>query len=471
MRRFLAALVFAMVTSPATGQQDLCDYRGPGSHWIIAEENGGGYEVRVENPARAREVLSHWPDSKKLAALNLLPRGERAYEATEFLAREGGATILYAFPAPWGVATATPIPLDGVWRGAHALACLRSFAQAAGLEVVVPQPGLWLIGPAELVRQAALVVFAYRIDATLQPLENEASVRELELAFLERLPIRQFLPPFQRHDKTWDLSPALIGLGYDAVPGEPDTYLVVATQGTFTEAIYGPEELTVTAAKVRVHRDAGKLAVECLWARGAAGPLVPEIQEDIDGDGIQDFYFRRADLDGESSDLIVSGADGATITTAIGGTLAVEKDGTGPKRFSVARPGVESPKAQVYRFDMQSKHLEVVRQRIAGSAAAVLPGSRTRPLEWPADALAAEIGSMDKVKVYCLPGFRAPHTPGMDFTQLHGSPVWGWFLNKNPREAIEQIPANLPIHVLFKYLSPGYLEARVKEKQQQSKHQ
>jgi len=50
----------------------------------------------------------------------------------------------------------------------------------------------------------------------------------------------------------------------------------------------------------------------------------------------------------------------------------------------------------------------------------------------------------------------------MEFIQLHGSPVWGWFLNRNPREAIEQIPPNLQMHVLFRYLSPGYLEGRKK---------
>ena len=469
MKGLVVACAVASLVPSLYAQRPACDYRGPEPSLFMDGRDAQGYFVRLSDSEDTRAQIAHRPDFRASVAKGLLPPGQNYWPQADDLARAAGVMAFCVGPASgrhgdWPAQNAAPLPLDGIWRGADPLSCLRSFAQAAGLEVIVPQPGLWLVGPEVLVRQAALLVVAYSMDPTPQLVRNESAVRDLELAFLARLPIHQFLPPFQRHDKTWDLSPALITLGYYTVPGEPDTYLVQVTQGTFTNPSAGPEQLTTLAAKLHVRREAGKLTVDCLWTKSPNGPLVAGVQEDLDGDGFQDFYFQEA-ADSDQPDLIVSGADGSLTASVTGETLAVEKNIAGPKRFSVKSLWAQPGKARVYRFNAGTKELEVVEPRGASaSAVSDVQSGPVRSFDWPAQAMAAELGSLDRMRVYCLPGFLAPHTPGMDLVRLHSSPVWGWFLNRNPREAIEQIPANLAMHVVYKYLSPGYLKERETEK-------
>lgn len=452
----LAFVVIRVTVAAGTG----CEQRG--SQWLLTEKDARGYSIRFANPPDARKQLN-WGgvSDRAYAAANQLPPGRASIlPPAEFLSDHAGATAFFV----GHLSTRVPIPLDGVWRGADPLSCLRSFAQAAGLEVVVPQPDLWVIGPPELAQSSGLLVFAYSMDITLQPLQSETTVGDLERALLSHLPVREIPHPAQRDDGTLELSSALIGLGYYAVPGEPDTYLIVATKGTFTNPSYGFELLSTVAFKVRVQRRAGQLTVDCLWSRGVTGPLVAGVQEDLNGDGVQDFYFQEAG-DSDQPDLIVAGSDGSVIAKVSGETLAVEKRAAGPKRFSVKALWEQEGKARVYRFNPETKELAAVGPK---TAAASTGGDNkmasVQPVDWPGEAMVAEVGSPEAVRVYCLPGFRAPHTPGTEFIKVHSSSVWGWFLNKNPKQAIEQIPPDLAMHVVFRYLSPGYLKEREKER-------
>jgi hypothetical protein len=430
--------------------------------WLSAQKDRDGYTIRFGDLADARRRVNLGGSSDRVyaAADQVPPNRVSVMPPAEYLADQADAAAVFVTPSN----APAPLPIGGAWHGADPLSCLRAFAEAAGLEVAVPQPGLWLVGSREFVERTAVLVFAYSPDITVQSLQSEASTRDLERAFLSSLPVRQVPRPPQRDDGTYELSPALIGLGYYAVPGEPNTYLVVATQGTFTNPTYGLEVLSTTAFKVVAQRGGGHVAVKCLWSAFVTGPLVAGIQEDLDGDGLQDFYFQEAG-DSDQPDVILSGSDGSVIAKVAGETIAVEKDVAGPKRFSVTRIWEQEGKARVYRVNPESRELAVVGPQVAtASAAGTGQPSVLGGFDWPADAMAATLGSLDRVRVYCLPGFHAPHLPGMDFVKVHSSSVWGWFLNKNPKQAIEQIPPQLAMHVVFRYLSPGYVQERQKEK-------
>lgn len=303
------ALGIGPILAPALAG-DGCAYR-QGYRWFESGSDGQGYFVRFADPAQIRKVLG-WGNALEQAygAANQLPPGrETLIFPASYLADAAGTSVLFV----GRIGTRVPMPLGGVWRAADPLSCLRSLAQAAGLQVAVPKPGYWLIGTTEMLDPAAVEVFAYSIDTTRQPLQPEGTVADLEHALLAQLPVRDVGPR------------ALIGLGYYWVPGEPDTLLVVATHGANTNPSDG-DELGVSAYKVRVHRDGGRIMVECLWgpAMGVSGQPLPGVQEDFDGDGVQDFFFAEAGDLGRP-DVIVSGADGSTLAEVHTGSLAVQK--------------------------------------------------------------------------------------------------------------------------------------------------
>jgi hypothetical protein len=454
MRRLFAALAFVAATPFAAGQQGLCDYRGPGSHWIVAEEKGGSYEVKIENPSHAREVLSHWPDSKRLAVANLLPAGENAYEATEFLARHGDAAIFYVGPASWGAATAGAISLDGVWGGADPLSCLRSFAQAAGLEVITAQPGAWLIGPHDQLRQAALVAFAYPIDPEGQGWRSEQQVGDVERALLAHLPIRMV-----------EGTPDWIGVGYYWIPEEADTLLVLTTHGhrapRYKMTLGG--EIDERVFKVKVQRSAGKAAVECLWGAGAAGPLLSGIVEDFDGDGHRDFVFESPEVN-TAPTLIVSGATGAPLARLSTLRLAVEKEAKGPKKLLAddAWHDYESQGPKVFTYSGEAKAFEP--EQSPPTASAQASGQTRKPLSRAetrfAAPLAAEVGGFEHLRVYFFPDGAEEWMPeGTEVVKLRWPRTWfGWVLNEDPQETFEKRQKDFPVRILLSYFSPAYLK-------------
>ncbi len=448
----LAVLVMLVAATPLLASE--CDYLHRGADWLQCARSDGTYVVRVPDPVATRRVLNWSSQFARFVAANQLPPHVSLFPTTEFLAREAGAAVIY-IGRP---VTAAPVPLEGEWRGADPLSCLRAFAKAAGLEVQVPQPGLWLIGEPRFVEKAAVFAFAYPMDASLQPLQDQAAVGELERAFLAGLPVREPRLPMQRDDLTWDVGVALLGFGYYAVPGEPDTYLVLTTRGTSTSPSRSWDLLDTEAFKVRAERQGEHVRVRCLWAERVTGPLVARVQEDLDGDGLQDFYFEEAG-DTDYPDMILSGADGSVIAEVAGDSLVVEKGAAGPKLFSVNQIWENEPGAEVHRFNPKTRELETVEPRSAPadgtSQAHAIPA---RTFARPADALAAQLGSFSRVRAYCFPGFKIPTAPGMELLQTRLSPVWGWLLDRNTHDAIEHTPTKLPMHVLYKYVSPGYLE-------------
>ncbi len=454
----LLVLVASVISTARVAGWD-CDYSNRGADWLQCERSNGEYVVRVVDPAAVQRQLNWNASAAPYAAAGQLPPNMNTFLVTEFLAREAGAVAVYIGAS----GTVAPLSLKGSWSGEDPLSCLRTFARAAGLEVVVPQPGLWLIRQPQFVEKAAGFAFAYPMDASLQPLQDQAAIGDLERAFLAGLPVREPRLPMQRDDLTWDVGVALLGFGYYAVPGEPDTYLVLTTRGTSTSPSRSWDLLETEAFKVRTERRGGHVKIRCVWAERVTGPLVARVQEDFDGDGLQDFYFQEAG-DTDHPDMILSGADGSVIAKVAGDSLVVERGAAGSKLFSVNQIWENDPGAVVHRFNPKTRELETIEPRGVGAEATgqahAMPARRYAR---PGDVLAAQVGSFSRVREYCLPGFRIPTVPGMELVPTRLSPVWGWLLDRSTRDVVEHTPATLPMHVMFKYLSPGYLEDQKRE--------
>jgi hypothetical protein len=460
-KALLALLLCVLFAARVTGLD--CDYSNRGPAWLRCDRVDGDYAVKVADPATVLRELNWNSAAAPYARARQLPPHMNTFPVTEFLAREVGAVVFYVGSS----GTVVPLPLNGTWRGDDPLSCLQTFAQAAGLEVVIPQPGLWLIGQAQFVEKAAVFAFAYPMDPSLQPRQDQGGFADLERAFLADLPIRESRRPIQRDDTTWDVGVTMVGVGYYAIPGEPETYLLVGTLGTSTSASVSYDVLETRAFKVRAERQSGRVKVRCLWAQRVTGPLVARVQEDLDGDGVQDFYFQAAG-DTDQPDMILSGTDGSLLAKVAGDTLVVEKGTVGPKMFSVNMIWEDDARAQVHRFNPKTREVDTIAPlTVAPESVAGTPPTQTRTFDRPADALEARLGSFSRVRAYCLPGFRIPSAPGMELVQTRLSPVWSWLLNRNAREAVENVPANLPMHVIFKYVSPGYLEDQKREQQKQ----
>lgn len=449
----VALVLTAVPVLAYAGADQGCGYR-QGYRWFESGSDGQGYSVRFADPAHIRKVLG-WGNSaeRAYAVANQLPPGrETLIFPASYLADAAGASVLFV----GAVGTRVPMPIDGVWRSADPLVCLRSLAQAAGLEVAVPEPGYWLVGEPGTLERAAVEVFAYSIDTTLQPLQPEERVVDLERALLNALPVQDMG------------AKALVGIGYYWVPGEADTLLVVVTHGANTNPSNG-DRLEIGAYKVRVHRGGERVEVECLWgpARGVAGQLLPAIQEDFNGDGVQDFYFQEAG-DRDEPDVIISGADGSTLAEVCGGSLAVEKDPARAKLMAIGWLWGKPPlrgQGELCQYSAETKKIGVaLPERTARSAGIAAGEGFRRHSDEPVDVLAEALGRPEAVRVYALPGFETRGVQGAEYVKVHSSSVWGWFVDHNVERTMNNPPPEgLAVHVLLRYLSPGYLKERDKE--------
>ncbi len=472
----------ALLIAPAlvvAAERTLCDYGQRARTDLDAGQDEQGYFIRVADPAVIRADLL-WSlrgaRARELAKQGLLDSDVNIRPVSEMLAREASAALLYLGTGGGGIETiAQPIALDGVWRGADPLSCLRSFAEAAGLKVLVPEPGLWLVGSPEQLDHAALVVFTYSMTAEGEPANPTDADVELARAILAQLPIRQVAMEYEpvsdrEGNATERIIPVLMGVGTYWVPGEPDTLLAVVSRGAFTFATAGFPVLDVSAYKIRVTRDGGRIKVGCLWGRGANGPLIPGFAEDLDGDGMQEYFFKSFLSSLKYDDLpdqILSGADGRA-TEVISRKLAVEKRASGPKHFAVdiLREEVEGADLEdempVLRFAEDAPVLEVALPEATATQQRAKRALRPRPEE----ALASFLGGGERMRIYVFGEGGAFPVPNAEILRASYHPVWeNWFFNRAPAETIESIPADLPIRIVYKVLTPGYLKERQKEKE------
>lgn len=444
-------VLFVVMTALSAGMshaqmiEDGCYKPEEGGQYAVTNSEDG-VAVRFASPEETRRAL-YFEGYGGSADRWEFPSG-RSYgvrAVVERLAAEAGVAVFFT-DGERGLKASKPLPLHGTWRGATPLECLRAFADALGLRVVVPETDVWLVGPGEAPEPGALLVFAYSLNARLQPLQSASEVAELEWALVRSLRVRVVEPL------------DIVGIGYWWIPGEPDTLLAVATRGWKTTGS-GRDELVVKAFKVRVRREDGRVRIECLWSRFVPGCLIAGIREDFDGDGKLDFYF-QAEGDRDLPDVLVAGADGSTLVEGFGESLAVQKVSDGPPLFSIKRLLVdgEAVKGGILRYSPEAGEVLRVDEPIeAKSAGSQTVGGTPLSSEQPGPKLGATLRANEQVRQYVLPWFDAPMAPGAEYVRFYGLQVWHWFVDRGIHNTMRDVLSDRAIHVLIRYRSEEYL--------------
>jgi len=375
-----------------------------------------------------------------------LSRHSQVFEVGDYLASQAGATIIYLF-----FGTEQDVA-QGEWRGMNPLAALAGFADAAGLRVETPTPGLWVIGPEWRSKEAAVTIFVHSLDPASQGLRPTKEVGGLERALVSQLPVR---------DTEVFASDTALGVGYYWLRDEgPQTLLVVGS----SRPMDNPNFTFLKVFKVQVRLVSGSLMVDCLWSsREVGGRFIPEIAEDFDGDGSRDFVF---DSDGRDhvSTTVLSGKDGSLLASLSGNELAVEKSQGGRKRFAVdylvgmkfdgeeSGPDGETRKGPfVLEFDRQDRSLEVEEERDIPQASAATPRPRLPFTAGPRQLLTQALGDPGRVRVYLLqPGAALPRAGFEEVPQQR----YTW----NLAVTSDSIAKGYPARILYRYESAGFKE-------------
>ena len=398
--------------------------------------DGTGYFVRTKNPGIGRRLYQ---------------------EVGDFLAREAGVTILY-----FGAFTRDDIG-SSEWRGPDPLSALKAFAASAGLTIETPQKDLWIIGLPEAEKNAAATVFAQLLDRGQERHVSPSESIQIERALVSQLPVREGKG-----------SPEMsyIGVSYHWLTKEGRD-VIFAQTGALTEATRS-SPAQFQAFKVHLDRSGGNVKVECLWqTTRATGRMLPEVEEDFDGDGYRDFVF-QTDADYTPS-VILSGKDGHELLEFYGSQLAVEKNVAGPKRLAVEyiwdptldEPG-PNPSPRAIRGPLVLSLAEDGRtfrpeKNLTGEQRKALSVPNDEPVADAGDALAAKLGTIERAKVFLL-------SPGLHLRKSSVEAV------KMPRKSWQWHPrvdlANDPFmgHILFTYKSPGFRLAEEERRQQAVRH-
>jgi hypothetical protein len=386
----LGAALIALVAGGVCSADNCAPAHSPSG--LAAGHDGQGYYVRATATAGQEKVNQDAPLSS----------------VADYLASQAGAIVVY------------------VDRGT--LSALQTFAAAAGTEVVVPAPSFWVVGIPAMLDGSGVTLFSQPLDPAAPAGWSADDLHELEFALFQQLPVRGGgAARGMRH----------LGLAYHWVGGsEPDTLLLVSSERMGA----GPAKYTsFRAFKVHVSRLGGRVQISCLWSSGEiAGPLVEDIQQDFDGDGLQDFVFDCYE-DVEGSPIVLSGADGHVLLRFRGSEIAIERTSKRPIRVSALEPKEDDPTAweeRILRFDAQvGEFVRVPQQDLAAAAASSREAPR-RPNRGLANFLAAEVGGRDNVSVARV-------------------------LREHPKQVTQVTPrekrAGFTGRVLLEYKSPGYL--------------
>jgi hypothetical protein len=378
----LQAALFAL---PLLGS-DPCDHSMGIS--FVAGHDERGYFVRA--------VREDYPPGRGVE------KGAIYSGVAEYLAQGAGANA-YFVNETTGFAVAMK-----EWRAADPLSTLRAFGKDAGIEVVTTPDNWWVMGRPDYQKAAETTISIHPADPAQRSRLNEKDTAQLESALIRELPVRN---SWSRYGSvSQDLS-------YHWLGDDANTSTVILVSELKGESSPSAKY----AWKVRVSRIAERYNVECMWKKNEIwGALVPEINQDFDGDGVRDPVFRggpcgpggRQTCDG----VIISGADGQSLFEFGAGELAVEKAASGPPRFAVDvssavdegkyvsevnRTGMVPGKGPfVVSFDSVGKACQVnglVESAEIERAATSRPASdRVRAR----DLLASVVGGPEKVRVY-----------------------------------------------------------------------
>jgi len=393
-------------------------------------------------------IRTDWKDDR------LRPRkGELIDDVAEYFAVETGSTVLYMTHF-----TEKDLP-RAEWRGPDPVSTLRTFLAAAGLELETPSPGFWVIGTEFWNENSATTIFARPLDPERQGFRPASEVGDMERALINQLPVRE---------GCGRLRSCQIGVSYYWLQEEgPDTLLVQADQPLGSQD--HPPRTKVF--KVRLDRSGSKIKVSCLWASAATGPMLTDIAEDFDGDGVRDFVFGGGRYDYGTNEIL-SGRDGHRMLEFVGHELLVEKSAPGLKRLGVEdliesysdlrRYGPATARVLTYS---SSDGAFVGDPTVNVRPTPIAPAERrdsANPIDDARRVFAAAVGGSENVRAYQLFG-----SPDRTVFRVELVPV----RDVAPRESItpELVKAGFPARIWFRYVSPGYFAA-LERKKAESRH-
>lgn len=450
----VVAMVLAALAAPGGADEgSACSYR-TSFRGVEYGRDGSGYFVRVSPTI--------WAGREAASAAPVDGFGD-------FVASEAGATIVYLTRS-----TETKL-FRGEWRGDTPLAALQAFAAAGGLQVEVPQPNVWVIGPPDFRESSAVRISIAPAFPEEQSLLWGQDTAEVEEALIRALPVRD----------VGSRGKVDIRVEYYWIAEEPAQTLLVSRHlqsGTGVDPRYGSG--FYRAFKVRLHREAGGVRVECLWAslqdaEGGApeGRLIPEVAEDFDGGGLRDFFFSA---DGDRPNVVLSGEDGSCLLRPfVPGVVAVEKRASGAKRVAVGGlwrerywPRAENPPPEKRRgpfvMSFEPEAGEFVEDESALATVAAQQSGQGRPGEEPLphQALARVLGAAERVRVYAFSPWGVSVAAGFEVIRAYG-------LRARIEEGGEKLAKLYTTpRVVVDYTSAGYLEEerRRREDLKQQQH-
>lgn len=412
---------------------------------FVAGHDDHGYFVRA--------VRDSYPPGRGVG------KGATYVGVAEYLAREAGAVVFFRYQTTWN-----DVPMKE-WRGEGPVGTFRAFGLDTGIELVQVEPSWWVVGPGEYLRDADITITIHPADPSQQHLVGE-DPEVLEAALVNQLPVRS---GGQRH------GPSNIELSYywltDLAAGR---LLVVSDLRSEGSSLSYKEARSLHATRV-----AGGFNFSCLWEKDEIyGPLVPEVNEDFDGDGVRDPVLMGGPCGTKSCDaVILSGATGERLFEFSGNELAVEKSQTGPPwvaaewSSSVDRGEYLSPRDRaevrgerrhlVARFDPATRACLVdVRagERAREQAKARRPGYDDRVRA--RDVLANVVGGLEKVRVYVFGP--AHYDPASTSEQIKIERIF-WQLD--PPDALGFRHPVYQSRLVFRYRAPEVIE---KEKEKES---
>jgi hypothetical protein len=363
-------------------------------------------------------------------------RGTRINKVCDWLASEAHVTVLYASEN-----TERDIP-RGHFSGNTPLEAVRALCDAAGLQVLTPSPRLWVIDKVKRDTDLSITVFCRRLSLEKSWLENDEQA-DLEMAILNQLPIRTACV---------GLADCFMGIGYLPLPDAKTPTLLVQAMLPVGLAGHAP---TYAVYKIAVERGDSGFNLRCLWACPVSGPIVPEVDEDLDGDGFRDFVFSVDDYE-DAMDSAVSGLTGATLFEFSGRELVVEQDSVGPKRVAVERVWVgigderQEPKLgpAVLVFSESDSGFRVQPNLSGSTAGTTMVPVDSATAKDPGDGLVRLLrsgsGQPSRIKRFLLrePG-AVTHTDGEQIVTVRR----GWLERVTPAMVSEGLPARILFQV------------------------
>jgi hypothetical protein len=209
----------------------------------------------------------------------------------------------------------------GLSRGPTGMLAYKSCLLSVGLDMRPADPWGWVVGSPDALDNVGIYQFTFPWASGLEASGLGTDAGDIWL-------ITSFVNAVLYHESSLAAggNPArkVAAVGIYPIDDSESNFLVTAYYFSFSQDL--PSEPGTGIIMMLSIRPESALAVDCLWISGQVGRLVPEFQEDVDGDGVRDFLFYPGPENNAPS-FLLSGKDGSNIASFFGDDVAV---GHGP---------------------------------------------------------------------------------------------------------------------------------------------